>query len=159
MTIPWDETLRRIAAGEPVADVMDERMAAQREELRSFLADQGQRGVEALVDFDKAIRDINLGITGAKNAWHSITPAQRRVLVTAAKRDGRVTREGKEYRHDQGRHQLYKPFYAATVRALCARELMAWDGGAFDPEASAVLTERGRFVVLHGQEKGANLSV
>jgi hypothetical protein len=139
------------ANGEPVADVMDEKLAVEREEFRSFLADQGPRGVEALANYDRAMRDVDTGHAGARNAWHSITPAQRRVLVTAAARDGRVQREGKEYRHAQGHHQLYRPFYVATLRPLCERGLMAWDGGAFDPEAAAVLTERGRFVVMRGQ--------
>jgi hypothetical protein len=42
-----------------------------------------------------------------------------------------------------------KPIYARTLRNLCARNLMAWDGGAFDPEAVAVITENGRFVYQH----------
>jgi hypothetical protein len=33
---------------------------------------------------------------------------------------------------------------AATIRNLCARDLLAWDGGAF------AVTERGRFVLRHG---------
>ena len=31
------------------------------------------------------------------------------------------------------------------------RLLDHWDGGAFDPERKAVLTERGKFVLRHGQ--------
>ena len=42
-----------------------------------------------------------------------------------------------------------------TVRALAAHELLAWDGGALDPERKAVVTERGRFVFAHGREKPA----
>ena len=37
-----------------------------------------------------------------------------------------------------------------TVRALCARELLACDGTATDPERKIVLTERGAFVVKSG---------
>lgn len=43
-----------------------------------------------------------------------------------------------------------------TVRNLAARELVAWDGTAFDPEARAVLSERGRFVVRHGQAEASD---
>ena len=37
-----------------------------------------------------------------------------------------------------------------TIRNLADRGLLAWDGGAFDPEAAAIPTERGRFVAKHG---------
>jgi hypothetical protein len=30
--------------------------------------------------------------------------------------------------------------------------LLAWDGGALDPEKAAVITERGLFVLKHGPQ-------
>jgi hypothetical protein len=38
----------------------------------------------------------------------------------------------------------------ATARKLCAHELIHVNGGATDPEAEFVLTERGRFVLRWG---------
>ena len=38
-----------------------------------------------------------------------------------------------------------------TVRALVSHTLLVWDGGVFSPEAKAVLTERGKFVLEHGR--------
>lgn len=39
----------------------------------------------------------------------------------------------------------------ATVRNLAARGLVDWDGGAFDPERRAVISELGRFVLAKGR--------
>lgn len=91
------------------------------------------------------LRNVELGITQARATWSALSEAQRRVLTTAVTQ-GRFQRVGKQYRQSSQRAQATKPIYAPTMRNLCARDLMAWDGGAFDPEAAAVITEHGRFV-------------
>lgn len=146
-TMSWDEAIRRIRDGEPVADVLDEKLARDELSFRDWMAKECP---DQLASYDARMRDIKLGITGARNAWHSISPAQRRALTEAAAYGGRLERIGKEYRH-KDRHQPYRPIYVATVRAVCAHEFMAWDGGAFDPEGAAVVTERGHFVLKHGR--------
>ena len=119
--------------------------------LRNMLYAEGRPDLVA--EFDKNMRDLRLGVTGARNAWHSITPAQRRVLSLLA--EGRVLRREPWSRTRFGAYG--PPADAAgvvcglpTVRALCARELLACDGTATDPERKIVLTERGAFVVKSG---------
>lgn len=101
---------------------------------------------DVLAEYDQAMRDLDTGVTGARNCWHSISPAQRLALTVADQHGGRLTREGKAYYLRYG-GVPYRPIYARTVRGLCGRDLMAWDGGLPDPELSAVVTERGRFVL------------
>lgn len=143
----WVEVARRINAGEDILAVLEERDLQDRAHFAAMLLALG--GQEALDKHLAKMRDIDLGIIHARMVWHSISAAQRRALVDASTHGGRLDRVGKEYRH-RDRHQPYRPIYVATVRNLCARELMAWDGGAFDPEAAAVLTERGTFILRHG---------
>jgi hypothetical protein len=69
----WDEATRRIANGEPALDVLEGKIAADREKFRAFLADMGQRGVDSLRQYDVALRDLDTGITGARSAWHSVS--------------------------------------------------------------------------------------
>ena len=111
-----------------------------------------EAGVSQLAEFDAAMRDVRSGVAQARNIWHSISPAQRRALTAASEHGGRLTREGREYRH-RDRHQPYRPIHVAILRPLCERNLMAWDGGAFDPEGAAVITEHGLFVLKHGEGK------
>jgi len=42
----------------------------------------------------------------------------------------------------------------STARKLCAHGLIHVNGGATDPEAAFVVTERGRFVWRHGEANG-----
>jgi hypothetical protein len=147
MRMSWDEAVKRIAAGEDIEAVLDERSAAEAASFVGYLRSEGRPD---LADKHQAlVREIDTGIYGARATWHALSVAQRRTLAEAASSGGRVDRVGKDYRH-KNRNQPYKPVYVATIRNLCARDLMSWDGGAFDPEAVAVVTERGRFVLKHG---------
>src|SRR5580658_3016903 len=138
------EMLRRIQNGEDVQHVIETASAESRAEFRSWMLKWAEtnRGVEiALEHYDAAMRDLDSGVMGARSTWHSISPAQQRALRTALE----DTVDGKWVRGIGAG--------VSTIRALCARDLMAWDGGAFDPEAAAVITERGRFVLAHGPTK------
>lgn len=101
---------------------------------------------------DEKMRDIRLGVDGAQGTWHSISPAQRRALVAASQAKALVRESGS--RHWFGSvgepHAVARVCSLPTARNLIARELLAVDGGAFDPERRLVITERGRFVVKHG---------
>lgn len=103
-------------------------------------------------ELDTKLRDIRLGVDGAQSAWHSISAPQRRVLSALA--EGRTLVRAPASKTRYGAIGLPDAIAdlcsVATVRALCSRELLAPDGGAFDPERRIVLTERGRFVVRHG---------
>ena len=149
----WIEVARRIGAGEDVEAVLDEFHAAQREQFRSFLADEGPKGVAALAKFDQQMRDLDSGVDGARRTWQSLSPAQRDAVCLMVRDGTRLQRNGETgfytYVGHPGGFAIKGP-RIATVRNLAARDLVAWDGGAFDPEAVAVLTERGRFVHQHG---------
>jgi hypothetical protein len=160
MTGPtWEQSLARITAGEPVEDVLDEQHAADRAHLRSVLADMGKRGIEAMAQYDEAMRNLDLGITRARMLWHSISEAQRRAVVILCESGGRAVRRDDGpgiisgiYTLPDSRTPLCR---VSTLRMLCRHDLLAWDGGAFDPEAAAVLTERGTFTMRHGRPTGA----
>ena len=126
----------------------DERDQPQRAAFVAYLQSDGH--AVAADDYLAKMREIDNGISGARGCWAAMTATQRRALTEANIHGGRLDRDGKGYRH-ASRNQPYRPIYAASVRNLCRRDLMAWDGGAFDPEASAVVTERGRFVLKHGE--------
>lgn len=154
--ITWHDVMRRHAAGEPLHDLMDEMHAADNEHFRSFLADEGPKGVEALRRYDARVRDVETGVTGARNCWHALSPAQRRTLLFLA--PGRVlvrsARLGGYYdaaATAPGVDTVAKAARLDTVRNVAARGLVAWDGGAFDPEARAVMSERAAFVLAHGR--------
>lgn len=149
-----EELMRRIRNGEDVTHLLDIKRVEDRAEFRSFMLEEAKTNPlagPALARFDQAMRDLDSGELGARSMWHSISSTQRRVLSGVARHGGRLERVGKEYRASSGHHQSYVPAYVATIRPLCLRGLMAWNGGAFDPEAAAVITERGRFVLAHRQ--------
>jgi hypothetical protein len=105
-------------------------------------------------ELERNLRDIESGVSTARSIWHSISAAQRRVLV--AMEPGRlVVRERGSSRQYEGVganvDATGRLCDIRTLRNLCARDLIACDGGAFDPEAKFVLTEHGRFVLAHGR--------
>jgi len=127
--------------------------AAKSEAVRQMIIEAGRPDV--LAQYDEAMRLNRLGITGARATWHSISPAQRAALFGAAHWGGRVAKRKDSPRCygfavNGGVTGTLYPIRISTIRNLCERELMAWDGGAFDPEAEAVVTERGCFVLAHG---------
>ena len=142
--------MRRIANGEDVEAVLDEQAAADNAEFVAYMRSCGRPDLAD--NYLAKVREIDSGVYGARVTWSALSMAQRRALQEANLYGGVVERVGKQYRH-KARQQPYKPVYVATIRNLCARDLMAWDGGAFDPEAAAVVTERGRFVLKHGSQR------
>lgn len=148
----WEEAVRRIAAGEPVENVLDEKSLADEAEFRAFIAAEGRPDI--LAQYDQRMKAIRLGISQAQSVWHSISDKQRSVLRAIS-----TTRTGKIVRRStkpsvyvlNGKAELL--CRAGTIRALAAHDLLAWDGGAFDPEQAAVITERGTFTVAHGDDE------
>lgn len=145
MLTDYDEVLQQI----------DYQSRQSRERVRSIVCEAGRPDV--LEEFDRNMKDIDTGVTGARSAWHSISVAQRRALLLLA--------DGYELRREPYSRTKYEGYCAnrkrdalgyvcsiGTVRALCARELAHVNGGAMDPEKSIVVTERGKFIVKHGQQ-------
>lgn len=133
---------------------LDRESAQKTQRVREFLIAEGRPDLAR--DLDDKLRDIRLGVDRARSVWHSISPAQRRVLLLL--NEGRYLR-----RPPHSRTRCYafgEPFAMGdvcsirTARALCSRELLAPDGTLLDPEAKMVITEAGRFVVAHGQTGG-----
>lgn len=135
---------------DPLLHRLEAEDAARHERLRQMLYDEGRPDLVA--ELDAKIRDVRNGIAGAQSTWHSISDAQRRALVHAAAVGGRLVRSGLRpcYIGLPLEPLPEKLIRIQTIRNLCSRELLAWDGGAFFAEAAAVITERGLFVLKHG---------
>lgn len=84
----------------------------------------------------------------AAAAWGSLSAAQARLLSGLRAHGWVLRRRGSMFDACAagGSVAVAGVAHLRTVRALAARGLIDWDGGAFDPEAAAVLSDRGRFV-------------
>lgn len=121
----------------------------RRERVRQVILAQGRPDIVA--EFDRDMKNLDSGITGARNCWNSISSAQRRVLQVMGQ--GRCLRRTirNPNRFDAcGRGVVLDVCRLATARKLCAHELIHVNGGATDPEAEFVMTERGKFVLRWG---------
>jgi hypothetical protein len=140
----WDDAIKRISAGEDILSVFDKKTLADRHRFVDMLVSMGREDLAE--EYLDKMRELDLGISSAIGCWRALTETQRNTLVVAATH-GRLTRVNKSYRPNSS---AVKPVYAATIRVLCSHNLMAWDG-ALRPEISAVVTERGLFVLKHGR--------
>lgn len=119
--------------------------------FRQFMIDEGH--ADRLPEFDRKMRDIVTGVDGARRTWEALTEPQRRVMREL---DGRLylircPASRTRYEAHGEPHATGDLCGLPTVRNLIARELLACDGGALDPERKLVMTERGAFVLRHGQ--------
>lgn len=136
--------------GEDVLQWADRMAREQRARVRQLIVDAGRPDV--LADFDRDMRNLDLGITMARDCWHSISPAQRRVLQAMGEGRYLLRSVKKVMQYDAvGRGAIMDICRLSTARALCAHELIHVNGGATDPEAEFIITERGSFVLKHGQ--------
>lgn len=123
---------------------------ARTDRVRAILREEGRADLEA--DLDRRLKDGESGITNARSIWHSISDAQRRVLILLAGGPGDLRRmSGRTYAVVSPAGTRATGIRLATVRNLASRDLLEWTGGAFDPEASARATERVGFVMKHGR--------
>lgn len=132
---------------DPLMQELELEFQRRHENVRQMLYEAGRPDLVA--ELDRKTRENELGITGARATWHSISQAQRYTLALAWRHDGHLYLSGKEYRPRELRGE-YHPIRVTTIRNLCARELMAWEGGIFAPEQAAMVTEHGQFVLRHG---------
>jgi hypothetical protein len=120
------------------------------ERIRQMLREEGRADLEA--ELDRNLRDVESGVTSARSTWHSISDAQRRVLILLAGGPASLRRmKGSTYDVVSSVGSRATRIRLATVRNLASRGLLEWTGGAFDPEASARPTERMDFVMKHGR--------
>ncbi len=131
-------------------ELMQDIERESRERSRTLREMLYREGRPDLVDeYDKSMKDLALGITTAKNIWHSISEAQRRTLEIVEP-NGVLRRLGRGG-YGVGEWNGLRVCGASTARNLIARDLLAVDGGVFDPECKLVLTEHARFVLKHGR--------
>lgn len=137
--------------------VLDAEAELGRIRTRQVILESGHPDAARIVaDFDQNCRDLDNGTMGARNAWNSISSAQKRVLTDMHfRRFALVARIGNTAIYDAVSDcvLIYDICRIKTVRALAARDLLDWDGGAFTPEARAILSDRARFVIAHGRPK------
>ena len=121
---------------------------AKTEGVRQMLRAEGRH--DLVEKLDSTLRDIETGVYGARGTWHALSEPQRRLLRLAAthKRLRRSPASRTRYYACGGPGDAEGNVGGlATVRNLISRELLVCDGGAFDPEAAVVISERGRFVL------------
>lgn len=139
---------------ERVMQWFEERSRADRARTRQVILEAGRPDV--LAQFDADMRNLDLGLTTARSCWHSISPKQAYTLALVG--TGRYlvrTKYQPSFCDAYGEpHAISRVCQIKTARALCAHELLAPDGGAFDPEAKFVITERGSFVLRFGYTIG-----
>ena len=148
--------MKRIADEERIIQQIDRESREQRERMRALIAESGNSVALSLYNID--MREIDLGLKSARSCWASISPAQARALAIAG--TGAVLWRKQAYPLQYTTFNgplgvVLRVCSLATARALCAHELLAPDGGAFDPESKFVITERGSFVLHHGHHLGS----
>jgi hypothetical protein len=133
-----------------VLQMIEARSQAQLEAVRVMLIEANRP--DLLKDLDRKIRDIRLGLNGARATWSALSEAQRR-SVLAMQPGRKLVREA----HSDWYVGIGRPSacgrvcHQRTARNLIARELVDLEGGAFDPERVLALSDRGRFVLAHGR--------
>lgn len=144
------------ASEERLIQQLDRESRDRTERVKAMLREEGRP--ELADQLDQKIKDIDSGVQGARSTWHSISDTQRRVLLLLAGGSQRqLARAGDVYSirgsgtADDPAKLIRTGIRRPTVRALASRGLLEWTGGAFDPEAAAVLTEQARFVLKHGR--------
>lgn len=138
------------AAQERVLQDLERESDERTQRVRDMLHERGQP--ELVAELDRALKDSASGFTQARSVWHSISDAQRRVLILLGSGPADLRRmKGQSYDVVSSSGSRATGIRLATVRNLASRGLLEWTGGAFDPEASARPTERMAFVLKHGR--------
>lgn len=119
------------------------------EAVKAMLMEAGRPDLAA--DLERKLRDIRLGIDGAQRTWAALSTPQTNAM--------KIMAEGRKL-HREPHSTWYvgigRPAACGrvcrqpTIRNLIARELVDLEGGAFDPEAIVMLSDKGRFVLKHG---------
>lgn len=140
---------RSLVTEEEVLQAIDRDEMATRARVRAILVGEGR--ADAADELDAKYRDINLGTYGARVTWNALSLAQRRTLILTEEGGG-LERMDNSSRYACANERRFPVCSLPTARNLSARELITVDGGALDPEARFIITERGRFVLKHGPQ-------
>ena len=132
---------------------MERESRAATERVLTMLREAGRDDLAA--DLVGKLKDVRSGLNAARSIWHSITEAQRKLLLLME--PGRVLvlpPHSRTRYHAKGAPGAIDDVCGiATVRALCSRELLAPDGPAVSPEDRIILTDHGRFVLSKGRSQ------
>ncbi|ACI92693.1 hypothetical protein OCAR_5562 [Afipia carboxidovorans OM5] len=139
---------------DPILQEIERQAQARNARVRQLLVESGRDDV--LAEFDLAMREIANGVMGARATWHSLSSVQRFVLRTMAggRYLSRAIRSKAQYDAIGRAPVVLNICKLSTARKLCAHGLIHVNGGATDPEAAFLVTERGRFVWRHGEANG-----
>jgi hypothetical protein len=131
--------------------LMERQYSRQHEQFCNYLSSLGRQ--DLIDEYRARIRALDTGMTTARATWHSLTSVQQRVMEALESRWALCRTNWSKSRYEAigGTGAIFNFCGLPTVRKLVSHDLLAWDGGAFDPEARAVLTERGHFVLRHGR--------
>jgi len=118
------------------------------EAVRELLRQSGRP--DLLEHFDQQLVEIRLGVTSAKATWAALSEIQRHVMETMATGRWLVRHNASGHFFDaQGEpHAIPRLCGADTVRSIMSRDLIGWESGQ-----KIILTEHGRFVLMHGRTK------
>jgi hypothetical protein len=132
-----------------VQQQVDTMLRQSRLRVRAILIEAGRPDI--LADFDRNMRDLDLGLIGARATWDALSSRQRFVLraMGVGRYLSRALRSAAQY-DALGHGAILDICRLSTTRKLCAHGLIHVNGGATDPEAQFVITERGHFILRHG---------
>jgi hypothetical protein len=121
-----------------------------RARTRQIILEAGRPDV--LADFDRQMKELDSGISGARGCWHALSSKQRFILrlMGQGRYLSRSLRSPAQFDAFGRSPAMLDVCRLATARKLCAHGLIHVNGGAIDPEDSFVITERGSFVLKHG---------
>lgn len=130
---------------------LDRQSQLRHKTTRDMLIEAGRPDLAE--DLDRRMKDIRSGISQAVRVWHSISAAQRFVLEAMGRGRylARSLRSVTQFDALGTAPAILGICRLATARRLCAHELIHVNGGATDPEAMFVITERGKFVLAKGR--------
>ena len=146
--------MRRITDGEDVEAVFDEKQREDRCRFDRLLRNELNR--PDLADkYQAKIREIDLVIYGARAIWTTLSVVQKRVLPFMAEAGARLGMmpKSRAYAIRTPLRTVVWNINRATVKTLAAHSLIDWEGDAFQPSSTAMLSDRGRFVLAHGPQK------
>lgn len=126
---------------------LDEEEKKRTAAVRAMLIEDGRP--DLVEDLNRRIRDIALGLDGARSTWSALSRPQKDILTLLVDR-GQYLRRAKDSLNrfvamGDPHGFVIGGIHAGTVRNLMARDLAEWTTGE-----KVVATERGRFVWKRG---------
>lgn len=115
--------------------------------VRALIAESNRPDI--LAEYDATMRDIELGIYGARATWAALSEVQRDVLRSLRDNGGYIWPDPRissrcYHSHSNGMGVRYRDL---TIRNLSRRNLLDWEAADTPAGVRAVLSERARFML------------